>query len=440
MTIFTDLMIRKLKPEEKKYIRSEGNGFTIRVMPSSVKTWLYIYAIDGKRREMNLGTYPEVTLGTARSKFEDAKRKVKNGVDPVAEIEELKEGRRKTHTVSELVEEFITRHAKVRRKKSWEEDERILNKDVVPRWGKRKITEIRKGDILGLSDQITNRQAPAMSNNTFRVIRAMFNWAVEQDYLEVSPTIKIKKLPNPKISRDRVLSFEEIKIFWKALDDISISLQARNALKLVLITAQRSGEVSGMHTCEIDGDWWTIPKERSKNGVENRVFLTPLAKEIIQQTTEQVKRERSISADTEYKGFIFPCPHVAKVKAMDRHALSRALARNFAWPITGKDGKQLFGADGKPATENRMGIEEHFTPHDLRRTAGTRMAELGEMDEVIDAVMNHKKKGVTAVYIRYRYDKEKQAALESWERKLRSIVFDCKTENVININSARKVA
>jgi len=86
-TTFTDTMIKKLKPLDDDYSRSEGNGFTIRVMPSGVKTWLYQYQLDGKRRKMSLGSYPDITMETARSHFEDAKKKVKNGIDPVAEKE-----------------------------------------------------------------------------------------------------------------------------------------------------------------------------------------------------------------------------------------------------------------------------------------------------------------------------------------------------------------
>jgi len=63
-----------------------------------------------------------------------------------------------------------------------------------------------------------------------------------------------------------------------------------------------------------------------------------------------------------------------------------------------------------------------FTPHDLRRTAATAMAESGELDEVIDAVLNHSKQGIIKVYNLYRYDKEKQKALEAWERKLLGII------------------
>lgn len=98
-----------------------------------------------------------------------------------------------------------------------------------------------------------------------------------------------------------------------------------------------------------------------------------------------------------------------------------AAARGLAWPLTDAQGKPLFDAEGNPAMENRIGVAP-FTPHDLRRTAATRMAEAGEMDEVIDAILNHVKQGVIKLYNLYRYDKEKRSALESWARKLQSIV------------------
>ena len=272
-----------------------------------------------------------------------------------------------------------------------------------------------------------------MANNVFKIIRKMFNWSVEQDILEASPAFMVK-LPAPKAERDRTLSAEEIKTLWESMNDASISLAGRNAVKLVLITAQRPGEVTGMHTNEIDGDWWTIPVDRAKNGKAHRVFLTGFAHEIIHQAIEQVKQERGIPADAPYSGYVFPCPHIAKEKPMERHALSRALARNFAWPVTDKQGKPLFNADGKPASENRMGID-HFTPHDLRRTAATFMAKHGEMDEVIDAVLNHTKQGVVKIYNQYRYDTEKQAALETWENKLRVILAG---DKVIDLGQKRK--
>ena len=127
------------------------------------------------------------------------------------------------------------------------------------------------------------------------------------------------------------------------------------------------------------------------------------------------------TGETKDKEYIFPCPHKSKKKSIDSQALAIAVNRNLTWPLTAKLGKPLFDADGNPVTENKLGLEQ-FTPHDLRRTAATFLAEMGTMDEVIDAVLNHAKQGIIKVYNQYRYDKEKQMALEAWERKLNSII------------------
>ena len=429
VTIFTDTMVRKLKPDAKKFIRSEGNGFTIRVMPSGVKTWLYVFTCDGKRREMNLGSYPEVTLETARSGFEEARKKVKNGIDPLAEKEQEAETHRAAPTVKELCEEYIERHAK-RFKKSWEEDLRILSRDVIPAWGTRKAAAVVKRDVLSLLEGIINRGSPAMANNCFQVIRKMFNFAVERDILPFSPCNGLK-LPSPKLPRDRALSEQEIKTLWQNLDNCSISNELKSALKLILVTAQRPGEVVGLHTDEIADGWWNIPAERAKNGKAHRVPLASLAMEIIDQSIAEAKQACQFAPEQEYSGFVFPSPQLNKNRSMSGHALSIAIARNLAWPLTDAKGKQLYTADGKPATENRIGID-HFTPHDLRRTAATRMAESGERDEVIDAIMNHAKQGIIKVYNQYRYDKEKRLALETWDRKLRSIITGAAAGKVVS--------
>jgi integrase len=413
--ILTDLFIRNLKPAEKEYTRREKGGFGIRVHPSGRKTFFYLYRVDGQRRFLNLGDYPATKLKEARHDYEEARAKVKllkhgrdEGSDPVEHRKSKKddrEERRKAHDMSELVTEYIERHAK-RFKRSWQEDERVLNREVVPAWGNRKAADINKRDVIRLLEVIIDRGSPAMANNSFQIIRKMFNYAVEKDILPYTPCAGIK-LPSPKIARDRVLNAAEIKTMWNSLDNAAISDEIKRALKLILVTAQRPGEVIGMHASEIDGNWWTIPVERSKNKKAQRVYLTAMALELI--------------GSTDKKGFMFPCPHKTKIKAIDPHALAIAVHRNLEWPITDKEGKPLYGKDGKPATENKLGIDQ-FTPHDLRRSAATFMAEMGEMDEVIDAILNHSKQGVIRVYNQYRYDKEKQAALESWERKLQSII------------------
>jgi integrase len=427
--MFTDTMVRKLKPKEKKYIQSEGNGFTVRVMPSGLKTWLYVYAFDTKRREMNLGSYPDVALETARDKFEDARKKVKNGVDPMAEKEEEADERRKAPTVADLCADYVERHAK-KFKRSWAKDERILNRDVVPGWGKRKAADIKKRDVVLILEKIVDRGAPIMANNTFAVIRKMFSWAVEKDILPMTPCFGVK-MPAPKVSRERVLSESEIKTFWGSLDSCGMSPASRSALRLILLTAQRPGEVMGMHTSEISGEWWTIPAGRAKNKKTHRVYLPPFTREIIAGAVELAAGGASEAEG--YQGFVFPSRLKGEPRSVAPMALVKAVGKNLMWPMTDAKGVPLFDAEGKPATVNRIGVE-HFTPHDLRRTAATFMAESGEMDEVIDAILNHSKQGVIKVYNQFKYDAQKRAALESWSRRLVSITTGVKG-NVISIGS-----
>jgi len=130
-----------------------------------------------------------------------------------------------------------------------------------------------------------------------------------------------------------------------------------------------------------------------------------LATEIIEESIAANKKAREIPQDQEYVGYIFPCPHRAKIQPIERHALSKALKRNKS-----EDGLSVLGVTT-------------FTPHDLRRTAATFMAESGEMDEVIDAILSHTKQGIIRVYNQFKYDAQKKAALEAWALKLSSIVL-----------------
>jgi integrase len=402
--------------------------------------------MDGKTKIRSLAYH--------RQKCADARNKLSKGIDPLREQEQTKEERRKAPTVKDLIEDYIDRHAK-RFKKSWAKDEQILNREVVPVWGNRKAADVLKRDVIKLIEGIVERGAPIMANNTFATIRKMFNWAVEQDILQHTPCFGVK-LPAPKQSRERVLSEEEIKTFWQSLErtDLSMSTETMMALKLILYTAQRPGEVIGMHTREIDGDWWTIPVERSKNKRAHRVYLTSCAKEIINEAKEkarvskekaEIRKARKMNRipdlkpeGQEYSGYIFPSPQKDKELSIGDTALAVAVGRNLAVPVFDEEGKTVLDSKGKQKVENLLGVN-HFTPHDLRRTVATFMAQSGEMDEVIDAVLNHAKQGVIKVYNQYRYDKEKQTALESWERKLKSITTGT-ASNVVSINSGRRKA
>jgi len=451
-----DKVVNGLKPKDAKYYvhgdMSNGrHGFAVCVYPASTKypagtkSWFFIYRWEGKRCFMPLGKYPVVGLAEAARKFEEHWDVFASGKNPATVEEDKKAAQDAAPTVKTLATDYIEKYAKVN-KKSWMEDQRILEKEILGMkaegqrqagavdWSKRKAADITKRDVIILLDKIVDRGSPQTACNVFKIIRKMFNWSIKKDILEVSPCDRVD-MPAPLVAKDRVLDAVEIKSLWYALADKTVSMteEVRKMLKLILLTAQRPGEVSGIHTKEIDGHWWTIPAERSKNGKEHRVYLTDTALDIINAAIEDIqqglikhnkrmKKENKpeLPITNPYSGYIFPCPQRAKDKPIERHAMSKALLRNEP-----------------PEGNTTMGIAT-WTPHDLRRTAATMMSELGFMDEIIDAVLNHTKQGIIATYNRNKYDAEKQQALEAWERRLVSITTTIDLSNVIPI--VRKTA
>lgn len=407
--MFTDIQIKSLKPKDKPYQVREGKGFGIRVFPSGEKTFFFAYKFHGRQRMLTLGSYPELKLADARKKFRAARELLAKGIDPL----EAKHGERLEPTLADLVKDFLKRHVAEKASRSLPEYRRNLEKDVLPSWKNKRVKDIKKRDVILLLEKIIDRGAKNQANQVFKIVRKMFNFAVERDILEYSPCAGVK-LPSQEKKRSRFFSDKEICTFWEELDSAAMSESTRRALRLVLVTGQRPGEVIGLHRSEIEGQWWTIPTERSKNKLVHRVFLTPLALELIGNK----------------EGYIFESPRKGKPIAVN--ALSRAVRNNSIWAQK---------PDMKKAKQKKkkflFSIEEPWTPHDLRRTCATHLQELGFSDEIMDAVLNHAKKGVTGIYGLYKYDREKQLALEAWSRKLRGILEGKETGKVVPLTEKR---
>jgi integrase len=407
---FTDFFVSSLKSNGKvtDYREKDSHGFGVRVLPNGTKKFFYVYNLDGKRRFLNLGVYKDiqhksgVSLAEAKKKYIKARSDVLEGKDPLLEKDKLKVERDRTPFISDFVTEFIREYAK-QKTRGWKETERVLLKEIVPRWGKRKITDVKKRDLVLLLDEIKERGSLVMANRTLAYTRGMFSYAVERDVLEVNPFMGMKQ-PNEERTRERVLTPIEIKILWSNLHDADMSESIRNALKLILITGQRPGEVIGMHSSEIEKRWWTIPDVRSKNRQAHRVYLSDMAIEII----------------GEKNGYIFESPvHPANLivtppdpgKPYEVRTMTSSIKNNLPHTPVSK-------------VVDKLKIE-HFVPHDLRRTMATMLAKNGVPGDIIDRVQNHiskQKAGVGHIYNRYSYDKEKQAALVKWAKKLKEIV------------------
>ena len=389
-----DLNVKKLaalEPAAKRFEVFDENvpGFSVRVTPDGRKTFSIQYRYLGKWRRMTIGTFPTLSLADARDAARDALRSTAMGEDPAAE----KKQKRMAETFGDVAEDYIERYAKPK-KQTWKEDDRILKAYLLPQLKHVKATEVRRADIRAIVEKMAE-DTPVQANRTLAVIRKLYNWAIEKDIVENNPCFKISA-PGEEQQRDRVLTEDEIKKVWKALNDDGTAVAA--ALKLRLITAQRGGEVISMAWQEIDlnSKWWTIPGEKSKNGLSHRVWLSAPALQII----SALQKERERSERLKKSSLVFPNP---------------------------RDGS-------RPMRELQKGIQriraashvEDFNGHDLRRTAASMMTSTGIPRLVVQKILNHVETGVTSVYDRHSYDAEKKDALEKWAKRLTRIVSNLK--------------
>ena len=377
---------------------TETRGFGVRVFPSGVRSFFYSYRRQGmdagKLKRVTIGQYAkkperagEVTLATARAEAERLWQQVDAGTDVAALRRADRAAILEAPTVEQLATDFIERYAK-REKKSWQADQRILRKEVIPVLGAVKAEKVTRAQVVRLLERMANRVQAC--------VRRMFRWAIQTERLGVNPTDPTAHIPRPggtEEARQRALSPDEIVAFWRGLDDAACTAAVRAALRLVLVTGQRPGEVAGMDWQEIDlsSGWWTVPGSRRK-GSRNK----PAATQRVPLTDPAVAILKSLHPRK--SGPVFPSPRGDK--PIHAHALGRALDR----ALSGEE----------PAIQGG-----HFTVHDQRRTCGTELAKLRMPPHIRSAVLGHKRAGITdGVYSIYDYDDEKREALEAWAAQL----------------------
>jgi len=352
-------------------------GLMVRVFSSGKKSWCLRYNVAGHKRFYTLGGAEALSVAEAREKAKKILGQVANDRDPAEE----RKKQRVAKTFGELADLYIDKHAKPN-KRTWEEDQKMLDHDLLPVWKNLKATEVGRPEIASVLDTVADR-APVRANRVRALVSKILNFGIGRGVLENNPCQGVAR-PSEEHRRDRVLSGEEIKAVWTALDQQHANIQA--ILKLAILTAQRRGEVLGMKWAEIDltGAWWTIPAERSKNRMAHRVPLAPQALSILQ----------TINESEHDPIFVFP-----------------------GW----KDGMSIENLQ-KPMREIRKDSKIDFRFHDLRRTAATNIASTGVGRDVVGKILNHAEPSVTSVYDRHGYDSEKRAALEKWDRRLGRII------------------
>ena len=382
----TDKTLKKVKPQDKRYriyVKSSPGLFLLVSTTGSI-SFQYRFQLNEKRREIKIGNYPAETMQSLMVKYSVMVNQVKQGIDPLREQELQQQQAEDEPLFSEFAERFIKHYVKKKLAPTTAlEYERKINKILIPAWGKRKVVDIRREHIVKLVEKISDT-TPVMANRTLSATKKMLNYAVNKGVIEINPAMGIEK-PGDEHPRTRYLEMEEVITLFKTLDTLP-DRDLRDILQLILLSAQRPGEIRKMHKKNLKRDntglWFELSGDQTKNSEPTRIFLNNMADAIIQKRIN----------DLDLTGFIFPAR--TKTGFIRKDVLVSKVRR-------------LQALTGKP------GIEK-FTAHDLRRSAATGIAKLGH-GAVVDDILNHKQRSVTRrVYDLYDRSPEIKRALTAW--------------------------
>ena len=351
--LLKDVTVRNLKPQPGRQIFVRDNrikGFGVCVSPGGTKTFQVVYLIGKKAKRLTIGRYPSMTLSDARQRASAALNQVADGRDPAVEKQRA---RAEYHSklFETLVDDFIQNYAK-KRTRNWAETERLLKREFIPLWKKWPIHTISRRDVTKALNSLVDRGAPSVANHGLAAICKMLNWAIEQDLIDRSPCFGVKA-PARIVSRDRVLSEGDLIKVWLAAERMGYPYGA--IVRLLILTAQRPGEVSGMRWSELDlvKAQWLIPKERTKPGREHLVPLSPLA--------------------------------ITLIKGLPR------LHDDLVFPARGKDNPLSGFSKWKRELDGLSEVAE-WQIRDIRRTVTTALAELKVPPHVAEAILNSSKR------------------------------------------------
>jgi integrase len=362
-------------------------GLHLIVQPTGTRSWAFRFRrrADRKNVKLTLGKAGDGGLSLAAARHAAAAHRHRleqvSGAIGVTRVTDVtgESGGGVGDKIETAVAAFLEKHVRRKNRVSTARvTENIFNRIIVPAWRGRTIGSIRRRDIIDLVEDIAASGRGYHSNRTCAVLSKFFAWLVARDALAFSPVTGVERPHKEKI-RSRILTDDELRALWLACGHEGASGEA---IRLMVLTGARRGEVGEMLRQEVDQDHqlWNLPAERTKNG-----------------------RPHTIPLSTQAWALLEARPRFADC--------------NF-----------VFSADGKRAVNNwdevkhRISAKAGITAsswrlHDLRRTAASGMQKLGISVPIIEKALNHKSgtfRGIVSVYQQHDYADEIYVALQKW--------------------------
>ena len=421
---FTDTTIQNIPKPAKRIEKPAGmTGLYLVVQPTGAKSWAVRYRANGKPVKMSLGSYPQVSLADANAAASKIVEAVQKGKNPAAEKIKAKQEKAEAQADRrDKLDTLIGAYEKrsLSKLKSGKQAKDFLDRLVLrpwevkgikhEGWADRDIDDIAKRDIRDLIDRIADSGRLTTANRVLAHFHAFLNWCISRDIIAANPAAGVEAAQDEQV-RDRFLSDDEIRLFWRTCD--AIGQPFGPLFKFLLLTGQRRGEVAAMTEGEISGGVWHLEAIRTKNGRAHDVPLSSAALAVLEGVTRFPSRRND--------PYIFTTTGQTPVSGFSKaHAAVHAKMLELAQQDAGEGA----AIESKP-----------WRLHDLRRTCATGLASLRIPVRVTEAVLNHVSGtagGIVSVYQRHDYADEKREALEAWGAYVMRLI-EGRAGNVVQI-------
>jgi integrase len=345
------------------------------VHPSGSKSWaLRTYPRIGVPSTRSIGSWPAMTVDAARKAalLDTGKNNSRTGA-----LENMPTG---GHiSVAAVAKDFIVRHVEHNKLRTQDEIQRVLDKYILPEWGERPLTEIKRADVTKLVDHVADAHGKRQAEVVFAYIRKLMSWHAARSDDYNSPVVTGMR-PRQRRARSRVLSDDEIKALWR----VASQLGSFGAMcQVLLLSGQRLAKVALMRHEDVVNGVWVIATDKGEKGNAETLPLPPMVRRIIAEQPVIVGRP-----------FVFAC---AGYRDIHKRALDKLMRAE-------------------------LGGLEPFVIHDLRRTARSLMARAGVPRDHAERVLGHALPGVEGTYNRHSYQDEKAAALRRLAAEVARIV------------------
>ncbi len=379
----SDAKIRNAKPRAKPYKIADGEGLFLVIWPSGSKYWRLRYFFGGKEKRLALGVYPDVSLADARDRRAQARKMLAGGNDPG---EAKKEAKRLTVLRNANTFEAVAREWFEKREHEWAPitaDIKLerLEKYILPKLGPRPIANINAPEVLAMLRAVEDKGILETAQRVMNICGQIFMYAIATGRAERNPVPDLRgALKTPVVKHRSYLKENELPEYLQNLQAYAGVLQTKLALRLLLLTFVRTGELRAAKWAEVDWDKaeWRIPANRMKM---KELHIVPLSGQTI-----------------------------AALRELEKHSGSR---------------KYLFPNEHNPATfmsENtmlyalyRMGYHSRATGHGFRSTASTILNEHGFRADVIERQLAHSERNnVRAAYNHAQYLPERRKMMQWW--------------------------